>query len=68
MRTYDTSKATEARKRPVALIKGGSAIAVFHSIKEAGDALGICPQHICRNCRGKLRTAGGRTFKYVDKR
>lgn len=67
MRNTDTTKATEARKRAVALIKEGRTITVFRSIKEAGDALGIRPQHICRNCRGELRTAGGREFKYLEK-
>jgi len=67
MRNTDTTKATEARKRAVALIKNGKMVAMFRSIKEAGDALGIRPQHICRNCRGELHTAGGREFKYLER-
>lgn len=66
MRNTDTRKATAARMRPVALIKNGAVITSFHSIKEAGEKLNIPSAHICMNCRGKLRTAGGRKFIYIQ--
>lgn len=67
MRNKDTSKATAARMRPVALIRKGVVITSFHSIKEAGEKLNIPSAHICMNCRGKLRTAGGMEFIYIQK-
>lgn len=66
MKICDTSKATAARMRPVAMTDAKGETRVFRSIKEASEATGIPSSHICRNCRKQLSWAGGYQFRYLE--
>lgn len=67
MRNRDTSKATASRLRPVSMMDGKGVVTFFKSIKEASDKTGIAQSHICLNCQGKARWAGGYQFRYLEK-
>lgn len=62
--TYNgrAKRAGEKFKKPVKQLKNGLVIAVFNSVKEAAEALGINPNSISNTLTGRSKTAGG--FKW----
>ena len=44
--------------------KDGGFIKEWGFIKEAGDSLGIAPESISKNCKGKMKSAGGFIWLY----
>ena len=55
-------KNAESRKRPVKNITTGE---IFKSATDAGIFYGIQNSNICRNCKGRVKTAGGYEWEYV---
>lgn len=44
----------------------GNLINTFNGIKEAGRILNICPGHISKCCKGKMKTAYKSIWKYAE--
>ena len=44
--------------------KSGEPVAEYGSISEAGKHTGISPSHICKCCKGILKSAGGYRWQY----
>lgn len=57
-------KIRESHSKPVQCIETGK---VYSSVKEAGEAYGIGLENISRQIRGKVKRAGGHTWRYIDK-
>lgn len=60
-------KRAEKHSKPVYSIdKESGLITYWESAKEAGRVLGIDPSSITRCCKGKVKSAGGYTWHYVE--
>lgn len=57
-------KIRESHSKPVQCIETGK---TYNSVKEAGEAYGIGLENISRQIRGKVKRAGGHTWRYIDK-
>lgn len=57
-----------SNKRKVAQILGDEIIAIYNSLHEAADAIGVSGgyKNICTCCKGRYKTAYGYKWQYVD--
>lgn len=58
--------ASNKNKKPIIQYKNGIEIARYESVKEAGLKNGIFACSISANAKGKLKRAGGYTWKYAN--
>ena len=65
MRHFDTTRASEARKRKIVMISKNGIRKEFDSIKDAAKETGLHEPCICRCCKGKQGLTGGLRFVYV---
>lgn len=65
-RTGLTQKPPSQMQFPIIQMINGSEIAIFSSIKEAGELLNISSADICKCCKGRRKTAGGYEWKYKE--
>ena len=53
-----------AQRKPILCVETGE---VYHSLQYAEEMTGINQSNICKCCKGKVKTAGGYHWRYVDK-
>ena len=61
----DTHNATSARKRSIAVVKGGYVQGCYGSLKECSSETGVPPSRICEYAKSGRIYKGGIVFKYL---
>lgn len=61
-------KTTDKRRVPVEIRKDGEFIAVFSSVRNAAQLLGLNEKKLSDVLRGRQRTTGGYSAQYFDRK
>ena len=65
-RSWHDGRHDSVKKRVIGINQQNGLVIEFDSAADASRALGITDSHISRVCRGKRKTAGGYSWRYVN--